>query len=199
MLFNFFLFFFSSVLLISSLLVITVQNSVYSVIFLVVSFLAASGMLFLIECEFFAFLFIIVYVGAIAVLFLFVVMMLDVKAFKVNRNSFRYFPFGIFVAIILLWQILAVIKVQYQFFFMDSVIYNNYHDWYAKIDVLTEIEVLGQILYTHFVVQFLIAGLILTVSVLGSALLTVKLAEKKNHNQVLNKQLSRKQRNALYF
>lgn len=199
MILNLLFFFFSSVLLISSLMIITVQNSVYSVIFLVLSFVSSAGILFLIECEFFALLFIVVYVGAIAVLFLFVVMMLEVKTLKVSRDGLKYFPFGVFVGMILLWQILSAISFQYDSPYLDSIMYNGYQDWYDKIDSVTEIEVLGQVLYTHYVLQFLIAGLILTLSVIGSVVLTVNLSEKKSHNQVINKQLSRNQQNALYY
>ena len=199
MILNLLYFFFSSVLLISSLMIITVQSSVYSVVFLVLSFVSSAGLLFLIECEFFALLFIIVYVGAIAVLFLFVVMMLDVKTITTSRDSLKYFPFGIFVGILLLMQMTSIISAQYEPSYVDFVMNNCYQDWYEKIDSLTEIEALGQVLYTHYVLQFLIAGLILTLAVIGAVVLTVNLSEKKSQSQIITKQLSRKQQNALNY
>lgn len=180
-------------------MIITVQNAIYSVIFLVLSFISSAGILFLIECEFFALLFIIVYVGAIAVLFLFVVMMLDVKTITASRDSFKYFPFGMFVGIVLLIQIMSTISIQYEPSYLDSITYNTYQDWYDKIDSVTEIEALGQVLYTHYVLQFLIAGLILTLSVIGAVVLTVNSFDKKSQSQVITKQLSRKQQNSLYY
>ena len=103
-------YFFSNVLLVSSLMVIVVQNSVYSVLFLVLSFLSASSVLFLLECEFIALLFIIIYVGAIAVLFLFVVMMIDLKSLSIKKDILKYFPFGIFIGLVFYSEILLVLS-----------------------------------------------------------------------------------------
>ena len=181
--------FFSSILLLSSTLVITLQNSVYSVISLVVSFIASSCILILLECEFFAFLFLIIYVGAIAVLFLFVVMMLDTKYLITNkRNPFRYIFFGIFSALNFLFFLLTLIN--------DFYLTNNYTEYLNNIriqfwreDISIEIEALGQLLYTHFVLQFLVAGLILFLSILGVVALSNTLSEKKLVRDV--KQVSR--------
>ena len=86
MIINFLFYFFSFILILSSLMVIVVQNAVHSVLFLVLSFISSASLLFLLECEFVALLFIMIYVGAIAVLFLFVVMMLDVKTLTVKKD-----------------------------------------------------------------------------------------------------------------
>lgn len=181
---------FSIVLFISSLSVIILQNSVHSVICLVLSFVSSAGILLLLECEFFAFLFIIVYVGAIAVLFLFVVMMLDVKDLPINkRNSLKYFIFSIFIAISFLFLIMLVINNYYESNPYDiSLMNNRFVDWY-KEDALLEIEALGQVLYTHYVLQFLTAGIILFLAVVGVVSLTVNLVEKKAATSV--KQVSR--------
>ena len=180
-------------------MIILVQNAIYSVIFLILSFISAGGMLFLIECELFALLFIVVYVGAIAVLFLFVVMMLDVKVVTTNRDSLKYFPLGILIGLILFVQISYLLSLHYEPSYLDSITYNNYQDWYDKIDSVTEMEALGQVLYTRYVLQFLIAGLILTLSVIGAVILTVNSFEKKSQSQIISKQLSRKQQNSLYI
>lgn len=180
-------------------MIITMQNSIYSIIFLVLSFISSSGILFLIECELFALLFIVVYVGAIAVLFLFVVMMLDVKTIVTNRNIFKYLPFGAIIGVILLMQVTSVLALQYKPSYNDHIMYNFYQDWYDKIDPITEMEALGQVLYTHYVLQFLVAGLILTLAVIGTVVLTVNSFEKKSQSQIVTKQLSRKQKNSLYF
>ena len=90
-------------------MVVVVQNSIYSVLVLVCSFISAASLLFILECEFIALLFIIIYVGAIAVLFLIVVMMLDIKTVNLTKNTIKYFPFGSFISIIFLFEILAII------------------------------------------------------------------------------------------
>ena len=140
-------YFFSNVLLVSSLMVIVVQNSVYSVLFLVLSFLSASSVLFLLECEFIALLFIIIYVGAIAVLFLFVVMMIDLKSLSIKKDILKYFPFGIFIGLVFYSEILLVIYENFKENpYITSFLYNFYINWFEKIDSLTEIEIIGQIL-----------------------------------------------------
>lgn len=168
--------FFSIILFISSLLVIILQNSIYSVVCLVLSFISSAGILLLLESEFFAFLFMIIYVGAIAVLFLFVVMMLDVKNLPMSkRNTLKYFIFGVFTALSFLLLIILFINNYYEsnpynFNFFSNFLIN----WYQE-DMIIEVESLGQILYTHYVLQFLVAGLILTLAVLGVVALALNL------------------------
>jgi NADH-quinone oxidoreductase subunit J len=185
-------YFFSNFLLFSSLMVIVVQNSIYSVLFLVCSFLSAASLLFILECEFLALLFIIIYVGAIAVLFLFVVMMLDIKTVNLTKNTIKYFPFGSFISLVFLFEILAIILKNFKANpYQNSFLVNFYHDWYEKLDALTEIEALGQILYTHYVLQFLIAGYILFLAVVGSIVLTITPPRKKSKSQIIYRQISR--------
>ena len=92
-------------MVLSALLVILVKNAVYSVLFLILSFVSASFILFLLECEFIALIFITIYVGAIAVLFLFVVMMLDIKTSQLNKDSFKYFPFASLLGSVFLFEV----------------------------------------------------------------------------------------------
>lgn len=193
-------YFFSGILLLSSLMVITAQNSIYSVLFLVLSFISSASMLFMLECEFVALLFVIVYVGAIAVLFLFVVMMLDVKTANVTKDSIKYFPFGGFVGAVFLIEILSIISKNFKANpYQESFLYNEYQNWYDKLGSLTEIETLGQILYTHYVLQFLIAGFILFLAVIGAVLLTINLSKQKSNSQVISKQLSRMYKNSIRY
>lgn len=172
-------FFFSILLVVSSLSVIILQNSVHSVICLVLSFISSSGILLLLECEFFAFLFIIVYVGAIAVLFLFVVMMLDIKNLSINKtNNLKYFVFGVFVALSFLVLVIPTVTNYYEFNYYNLGLFNNFlTNWYNE-DIMTEVEALGQVLYTHYVLQFLVAGLILSLAVVGVVVLTVNLTAR---------------------
>jgi NADH-quinone oxidoreductase subunit J len=153
---------------------------------------SAASILFILECEFIALLFIIIYVGAIAVLFLFVVMMLDIKTVYLTKNTIKYFPFGSFISIVFLFEILAVILKNFKAnTYKENFLVNFYPNWYEKLDALTEIEVLGQLLYTHYVLQFLVAGYILFLAVVGSIVLTITPQRKKDKSQIIYRQISR--------
>lgn len=178
---NIFLFF-SIILLISSFSVIIFKNSIYSVICLISSFISSSVILILLECEFFAFLFLIVYVGAIAVLFMFVIMMLDIKNLS-NKNEFKHYIFGLFSVF---FVIVFLISVLVNFFGQNSL--NSYINWYNE-DIFSEIEIIGHVLYTHYTLQFLIAGLILFLAVLGVVSLTANFNKKNKASTI--KQVSR--------
>jgi hypothetical protein len=81
--------------------------------------------------------------------------------------------------------------------YRESILYNSYQNWYEKLDTLTEVEALGQMLYTHYVLQFLIAGLILFLALIGAVILTNSSVKSKSKSQVKCKQLSRFSKNAL--
>ena len=190
---------FSSLLLLSSLFVITSQNAIFSVMFLVLSFLSASSLLFLLKCEFLSLIFILIYVGAIAILFLFVVMMLDLKTLNNKKDSIKYLPFGFIIGTVFLTEILLVIKETFKSNpYKSDLLYNFYVNWYDKIDTVSEIQVLGQILYTQYVLQFLIAGNVLLLATVAAVVLTLNTGnEKKTKTQVIFKQLSRNYKNVL--
>ena len=190
---------FSSLLLLSSLFVITSQNAIFSVLFLVLSFLSASSLLFLLKCEFLSLIFILIYVGAIAILFLFVVMMLDLKTLNNKKDSIKYLPFGFIIGTVFLTEILLVIKETFKSNpYKSDLLYNFYVNWYDKIDTVSEIQVLGQILYTQYVLQFLIAGNVLLLATVAAVVLTLNTGnEKKTKTQVIFKQLSRNYKNVL--
>lgn len=184
--------FFSYALVFSSIMVIIAQHPVFSLLFLVSCFIFSSFLLFLLECEFLAFLFIVVYVGAIAILFLFAIMMLESKLSNLSKNTIKYFPIGILFSIVLLLPILNVVNT----FFVDSSIIsdsfyvNNYQNWYDLIDSTYDVNVYGQILYSYFALQLLIAGLILLVVLIGVVSLTNSY-EKQTKQQSTFRQLSR--------
>jgi NADH-quinone oxidoreductase subunit J len=194
-------YFFCGILLVSSMMVIMAQNSIFSVLFLVLSFVSSASLLFLLECEFVALLFIIIYVGAIAVLFLFVVMMLDVKTVaSETKNRMKYFPFGALIGTVFLIEILSVAFKNFKVNpYQISVLYNEFSNWYDKLDSLTEIEFLGQILYTHYVLQFLIGGFILFLAVIGAVVLTINFSKQRVNSQIVSKQLSRIYQNSIHY
>jgi NADH-quinone oxidoreductase subunit J len=192
---------FSFFLLLSALMVVVSKNSIYSVLFLVLSFISASSLLFLLESEFISLLFIIIYVGAIAVLFLFVVMMLDIKILNYSKDTLKYFPVGSFIGLIFLIEMFLGIYTNFKSNpYNESFLFNYHINWFDKIDSLTEIEAVGQILYTYYVLQFLIAGIILLLAVIGAVVLALNISSQSNKNkkQLVFKQVARTYKNSLF-
>lgn len=187
------LFYFSSIMLVfcSSMVVIS-RHQVFSLLFLVGSFISASLILFMIECEFLALLFIVIYVGAIAVLFLFAVMMLESKLQNLSKNLIQYFPIGIVFGFLFVWpfmnEILSISRSNVNYL---PDYFNNYQNWYAFIDTVPDIEVYSQVLYSYLVLQLLVSGLILLVILIGVVYLTNSFTLKYSRYQSIFKQLSR--------
>jgi NADH-quinone oxidoreductase subunit J len=182
------------VLLSSASMVIVSRNPLHSVLFLVTSFLSSSMLLFLFQNEFLALFFLIIYLGAIAILFLFVVMMLDIK-YRDLQTSRLYLPVGALIGSTVLIEIFgAFSKVFSKNTNFNGYNHNSYVNWYDTLDTLPDLYVFGQIFYTHYVLQILIAGLILYIAVIGVAFLTVKSAFEKSakRDQSIFRQLSRK-------
>nr|YP_008963777.1 NADH dehydrogenase subunit 6 [Grateloupia angusta]AGO19290.1 NADH dehydrogenase subunit 6 [Grateloupia angusta] len=169
---DFFLFFlFSSFALVSSLLVISLKNAVHSVLFLILVFCNVAGLLLLFGAEFLSFMLLIVYVGAIAVLFLFVVMMLNIKATWVTISPFSVLPIGVLIFLIIFSQLLSI-ATNFDIFNLQQ------HDliwisWILEKDNTTNIKVVGKVLYTHFSLLFLLSSLILLVAMIGAIVLTM--------------------------
>lgn len=183
-----------ALVLISASMVIISKNPLHSVLFLVTSFSSSSILLFLFENEFLALFFLIIYLGAIAILFLFVVMMLDIK-FRDLQTSRLYLPAGALIGFTLLIEVYgAFSKVFSKNTNISSYEHNSYLNWYDNLDSLSDVYVFGQIFYTHYVLQILMAGLILYLAVIGVAFLTVKSAFSKSERreQSIFRQLSRK-------
>jgi len=201
MLINSLFYFFSFVLLLSSLMIILSQNSIYSVLFLVLSFVSSSSILFLLECEYISLIFILVYVGAIAVLFLFVVMMLDIKTIYLAKDSLKYFPFGSFLGIVLLSEVLIVVPSIFESInpYNVNFLANDYADWFHKLDYFTEIISVGHLLYTDYVIQFLLAGNILLLATIGPVTLVLVRSIETAKTQVTFKQLSRTYESVLFI
>lgn len=197
---NFFFYFFSFVLIMSSLMIVLSQNSIYSVLFLVLSFVSSSGILFLLECEYLSLIFLIIYVGAIAVLFLFVVMMLDVKSSYLYKYSLKYFPFGSFIGLVFLIEILILVPIFFdiQNPYGVSFLFNLYLSWFNKLDYFTEIMSIGHILYTDYIVQFLLAGNILLLATIGPVTLSFSKSNQYSQKQIIFKQLSRTYNSVVY-
>jgi len=201
MIVNLFFYFFSFILIVSALMTILSQNSIYSVLFLVLSFVSSSSILFLLECEYISLIFIIIYVGAIAVLFLFVVMMLDVKTVYLAKDSLKYFPFGSFIGIVFLIEIVLIIPTTFESAnpYNVSLLWNCYFDWFNKLDYFTEVMSIGHLLYTDYIIQFLLSGNILLLATVGPVTLVLIRSTKTTKTQVTFKQLSRTYSSVLHI
>ena len=156
----------SAVTLGAAFMVVTARNPVHSVLFLILSFFSAAGLFVLIGAEFLAMLLVVVYVGAVAVLFLFVVMMLDVDFGSLRQGFARYLPFGGVVAILLLIEMILV----------SGAVAERGAAAHAKAptDVISNVEAIGQVLYTDYVYFFQAAGMVLLVAMIGAITLTLR-------------------------
>ena len=160
---------FSTVAVLSALMVISSKNSVHSVLFLILSFVNAAGLFILLGAEFLAMILVVVYVGAVAVLFLFVVMMLDINFVKLREGFLQYLPFGAILGIVLIIE-LGILFLTKNFSEMNLV-------EYSLVPQITNIEntkLLGSVLYTKYFYLFQLSGLILLVAMIGSITLTLR-------------------------
>ena len=160
----------SAVMLGSGLAVIAARNPVHSVLFLITAFFSAAGLFVLLGAEFLAMLLVIVYVGAVAVLFLFVVMMLDVDFDALRQGFARYLPVGALVAGLLTIE-MVVVSVDYVA--KGGAAAKNAAPMSA-LGGVTNAETIGRVLYTQYVYYFQAAGLGLLVAMIGAIVLTLK-------------------------
>lgn len=168
------------------------KHPIFSLLFLVSSFFFSSCLLFLLECEFLAFLFIIVYVGAIGVLFLFAIMMLESKFTDLFRNVIQYFSIGAIFGIMFFVFSFFPVSENFKYTITSSFYINNEDSWYDVLDSVTDIESYGQILYSYFVLQFLVAGLILLLVLVSVVYLTnIYILDDQTLEQSSFKQLAR--------
>ena len=156
------------VTLASGFAVVTARNPVHSVLFLILAFFSAAGLFVLMGAEFLAMLLVVVYVGAVAVLFLFVVMMLDVDFSQLRQGFARYMPLGAVVAIILAFEMSLVA------FAVASEGAAHANAGPAEPTNVSNAEAIGRVLYTDYVYFFQAAGLVLLVAMIGAIVLTLR-------------------------
>ena len=161
---------FSTVILLSSLMVITTKNPVHSVLFLILSFFNGAGLFVILHAEFLAMILIIVYVGAVAVLFLFVVMMLDFKISIEKNNVLQYLPIGFFVGLVFVSELIIVLINTKLDLTNIQILVNPMN----KFENLTNTEAIGSVLYTDYILYFQLSGVILLVAMIGSIVLTLR-------------------------
>jgi NADH-quinone oxidoreductase subunit J len=163
-----FFYLFAGICIASAFMVIASRNPVHSVLFLILAFVNASGLFVLLGAEFLAMILIVVYVGAVAVLFLFVVMMLDVDFTELRQGFLDYLPIGAVIGLIFLVELVLVLGAWAIGPGIPAVVAAP-----TPTD-LTNTEALGRILYTRYIYFFQAAGLVLLVAMIGSIVLTLR-------------------------
>jgi NADH-quinone oxidoreductase subunit J len=155
---------FATLTIAAAVAVIFARNPVHSVLWLIMAFFNAAGLMLILGAEFIAMLLVIVYVGAVAVLFLFIVMMLDIDFAALRSGFTRNLPFGLLVALVLLAEIIVAVSA-----WKAGPVTGN-----VQPAAVTQpnIEAIGDLLYTRFLFPFEIAGLILLVAMIGAIVLT---------------------------
>lgn len=162
-----FFYLFSFILIASAVMVVAARNPVHSVLFLILAFFNAAALFLLTGAEFLAMILLVVYVGAVAVLFLFVVMMLDVDFAELKRGALQYAPIGAIVGLIVLIELVVV-------FTSNTIIINAAAPAKTASEVtITNTKALGMVLYTDYLLYFQLAGLVLLVSMIGAIILTL--------------------------
>ena len=165
-----FFYLFATIPAASGLLVIPPRNPVQAVLFPILAFVNAAGLFLMMGAEFLAMILVIVYVGAVAVLFLFVVMMLDVDFAELRQGFLQYLPVGALIGIIFLIELLLVVGT----WVIDPELIRTPAVPIPPAHVMTNTEAIGQVLYTQYFYFFQAAGLILLVAMIGAIVLTLR-------------------------
>lgn len=183
---------FSAVLLFSAVMVVTVRNPVHAVLFLVLAFFNAAGLFVLLGAEFVAMILVIVYVGAVAVLFLFVVMMLDINLVGLRQGAGRFMSLGGVLGAVLLAELIVL----YSAWVSAPDHIKNLASPTPDAAQIENTKALGRILYTEYVFAFQVSGLILLVAMIGAIVLTHRIRPGVRR-QKIGDQVSRKQADVL--
>ncbi len=180
---------FATLTIVSALLVIFARNPVHSVLWLIVAFFNAAGLFLLLGAEFIAMLLVIVYVGAVAVLFLFIVMMLDVDFAALRSGFTKNLPFGLLLALVLLAEMVIAVSAWKAGPVTRGV---------APVaeNVQPNIVALGELMYTRFLMPFELAGLILLVAMIGAIVLTHR-SRGDSRGQNISRQIDRRPEDAV--
>lgn len=169
----------SIILLALTLAIAASRNPVHSVCYLILIYLLSSIILFLIGQEFLAIIYIIVYIGAIMVLFLFIIMMLNIRLIEMRSTSFSYLPIGIIAVLLfsfLLYIIIVKMGVSYNLFFFDLInvdILKSYTEWLLFVEYkMTNIHFIGLFLYNKYILLLILSAFLLFIATIGSILIS---------------------------
>nr|AIA61047.1 NADH dehydrogenase subunit 6 [Cyanidiaceae sp. MX-AZ01] len=189
---------FASIIVLSSYMVISLKNSIFSILFLVLVFLNTSALIIILGVEFLAMLFLIVYVGAIAVLFLFVIIILNVKFSEFSYSTGQYVLMGGILGSIFLIQTFLLFDNNILLNFLEVIQYSVFSQWYFEMYSKNNIEILGLYLYTNYIYIFFIAAIILLIAIIGSIVLTIHQRGYVKRQNILT-QVVRNFKNSLYY
>ena len=164
-----FFYLFASVTIASAFMVIASRNPVHSVLFLILAFFNAAGLFMIAGAEFLALILIVVYVGAVAVLFLFVVMMLDVDFAELREGFLQYLPVGALIAIVLVIELIAVLGASV----ISPEAAATAVQPIPNMAEVSNIQAIGDLLYTRYIFFFQLAGMVLLVAMIGAIVLTL--------------------------
>jgi len=173
----------ATVAVVGGLMVVTAKNPVHSVLWLILTFFSSAGLFVLLGAEFLAMLLVVVYVGAVAVLFLFVVMMLDVDFVRLREGYARYLPLAAIVAGVLLAEMIMISLVV-----VNGGAASDATGPAVATTGLTNAEAIGRVLYTDYVYIFQAAGIVLLIAMIGAIVLTLRhkpnVKRQKAHDQI---------------
>ena len=177
---------FSGIAVLSAMMVISAKNPVHSVLFLILAFFNSAGLFVLLGAEFLAMILVVVYVGAVAVLFMFVVMMLDINIAELKHGFLQYLPLGGVVGLILLLELILSLGG----FIISSQSQSSIAAPRPNANEVTNTEAIGNLIYTNYIYFFQAAGLILLVAMIGAIVLTHRSREnvrKQNISDQINR------------
>jgi NADH-quinone oxidoreductase subunit J len=177
---------FSAVAIASGVMVVSARNPVHSVLFLILAFFNAAGLFVLMGAEFLAMILVIVYVGAVAVLFLFVVMMLDIDFAQLRTGAMKYLPIGLVIGLILFAELVLV----FGSWAIAPQVASVAAAPLPTVSGFTNTRALGDLLYTRYFFAFQAAGMILLVAMIGAIVLTLR-HRAGTRRQVIAEQLAR--------
>lgn len=176
----------------AALLVISLKNPVHSVLSLILTFFCAAWLFIILGAEYIAMLLIIVYVGAVAVLFLFVVMMMDINFAELKQGFLKYLPLGAFIGLLFFAQLYVVISHSHFFYESNIVV----HAPQTTDPTTTNAHAIGKILYTDYFYLFQLSGLVLLVAMIGAIVLTLRHRDGVRR-QKAGKQINRKRKDSV--
>jgi NADH-quinone oxidoreductase subunit J len=177
---------FATIAVASAVMVISSRNPVHSVLFLILTFFNAGGLFVLLGAEFLAMILIVVYVGAVGVLFLFVVMMLDINFAELRKGFLQYLPVGALIGLILLVELIVVVGG----WVIKPEVANKGSAPMPPPEILPNTHALGELIYTHYIYLFQASGIILLIAMIGAIVLTFR-RRAGVHRQKISDQLNR--------
>jgi NADH-quinone oxidoreductase subunit J len=177
---------FATITVVAALGVVSAKNQVHSVLFLVLTFFTTAALFVLLGAEFLAAILVMVYMGAVAILFLFVVMMLDVEFSKLKEEAVQYLPLGIAIGVVILIEMVVII----------TQVHVEHNSMVAVAGEISNTMEIGRILYTKYLLPFEIASIILLVALVGAIVLTLR-ERKRPKRQNISKQLARTREEAV--